>query len=523
MSIIGSIVKRGIQISNSVKFPKGSPFQQQQNTLRKLLEKARETKFGKAYKFDQILDAFDRDGSEFYSAYKKNVPIFTYNEMAKLWWNRNLKGEEDVAWPGKIKYFALSSGTSEASTKHIPITRDLIRANQKTSVRQILTLAYYKDLPTDVFTTGVLMLGGSTKLNNHGTYYDGDLSGIQASRIPTWFTNYYKPGKRISKISNWAEKLEEITLKAKDWNIGVIAGSPAWNLILIEKIIKHYNVKTIHDIWPNLTIFCFGGVSLEPYRKGFEAVVARPLLYLETYLASEGFIAYQAEPNRDMKLVLDNGLFLEFIPFNEENFTPDGDLVEKPKTYMVNQVQEGVDYALLMSTVAGAWRYMIGDVVRFSNVQKAEIKIVGRTKHYISLCGEHLSMENMDHGLSKVQEEMNITIKEYAVAGSNNGGNSEFTHHWYVGSDDTFDKEKALTLLDKELGVLNDDYAIERQGPLKHLKITVLPSAEFYRFMKEKLGKEGGQNKFPRVLKKVQLELWNSFLKENGLEKEVTE
>lgn len=523
MSIIGSIVKKGIQLGNKVKLPKGTPFLQQQNTLRKLLEKAQDTQFGKQFGFNHILNAYERDGAEFYYHFKKNVPIFSYNEMAKNWWHKNLEGQSDVAWPGLIKYFALSSGTSEASTKHIPITRDLIRSNQKISVRQILTLAHYKDLPTDVFTTGVLMLGGSTKLNNHGTYYDGDLSGIQTRKIPTWFTNYYKPGARISKISNWSEKLEEITLKAKDWNIGVIAGSPAWNLILIEKIIKHYNLKNIHEIWPNLTIFCYGGVSIEPYKKGFEAVVGKPLIYLETYLASEGFIAYQAEPDRDMRLALDNGLFLEFIPFNDENFTQDGELVANPQTYMVNQVQEGVDYALLMSTNAGAWRYMIGDVVRFSNVAKAEIKIVGRTKHYISMCGEHLSIDNMDHALTKVQEQMNITIREYAVAGSNNNGNSEFTHHWYVGSDNTFDTDKALDLLDKELSVLNDDYAIERKGPLKYLKITVLPTAEFYRFMKEKLGKEGGQNKFPRVLKKTQLELWNNFLKENGLAAEVTE
>jgi hypothetical protein len=213
---------------------------------------------------------------------------------------------------------------------------------------------------------------------------------------------------------------------------------------------------------------------------------------------------------------------LEFIPFNDVNFTSDGDLVANPETLLVHQVATGVDYAIIMSTCAGAWRYMIGDVVRFTDCARGEIKIVGRTKHYISLCGEHLSMENMDKAMIRVQQQLNVTVREYAVAGCNLDGGHEFTHHWYIGSDDTFEKEAFIELLDDEIKLINDDYAVERKGPLAHLKVTVLPSADFYLFMKQKLGKEGGQNKFPRVLKKAQLKLWNDFLSEKGLATETT-
>lgn len=516
MSIIGSLVKGSLKLKKLTHREKGTPFEQQKKVLRKLMATARHTQFGRAYDFEKTLYLMDEtDPRAFYQSYQKTVPIFTYNEMAKQWWSRSLAGEQDVAWPGRTKYFALSSGTSEASTKHIPITRDLIKANQKTSVRQILTLAHF-NLPDELFTTGVLMLGGSTRLNNHGSYYDGDLSGIQAKLIPTWFANFYKPGKKIAAIPDWSSKLEEITLKAKDWDIGVIAGSPAWLLILLERIIKHYQVASIHDIWPNLTVFAYGGVAIEPYKKGFEKLLKKPLIYLETYLASEGFIAYQAEPNRDMRLVLNNGLFLEFIPFNDTNFTPDGDLVSAPEVLMVDQVTEGVDYAIVLSTCAGTWRYLIGDVVRFTNRDKAEIKIIGRTKHYISLCGEHLSMENMDRALLKVQQDLNIVIKEYAVAGSNDLAASEFSHHWYVGTNDEVDAQDLLARIDAEIMVLNDDYRVERNGPLKYIDIKVLPTEEFYRFLKVKLNKEGGQNKFPRVLKKAQLALWKDFLAESG-------
>jgi hypothetical protein len=206
----------------------------------------------------------------------------------------------------------------------------MVKAIQRTSIRQIISLGGYTGLPDDLFSKGILMLGGSTHLSQRGSYFEGDLSGITASKIPFWFQHFYKPGKKIARETDWSAKLEEIVENAGNWDIGILVGVPAWCQLLMEKIIEKYKLKTIHDMWPNLTIYVHGGVSFEPYRKSFEHLVAKPLTYIETYLASEGFIAYQDEQdNRSMQLVMNNGLFYEFVPFNNENFNQDGELVEK--------------------------------------------------------------------------------------------------------------------------------------------------------------------------------------------------
>ncbi len=513
MAILGALIKRGIELKKSIDKPKGSPAQLQLHTLLKLLKKAQNTQLGKAYHFDMVLSNYAlRNPVQMYRQYCRNVPTFSYNEIFNLWWHKTLKGEANVAWPGKVKYFALSSGTSESTSKYIPITKELVKSNQRTSIRQILTLSYL-NLPTDFFLKGILMLGGSTKLKYNGTYYEGDLSGIQASLIPYWFQPFYKPGRKISKNTDWNEKLDDITRQAKNWDIGVVAGVPAWIQILLEKIIAYYGVKTIHDIWPNFRLYSHGGVSFEPYRKSFEKLVAHPLICLETYLASEGFIAYQADPNATgMKLSLDNGIFMEFVPFNEINFNADGDMVKNPEALMIHEVNNHTDYALLISTCAGAWRYLIGDVIRFTDVNKAEIVIRGRTKHYISLCGEHLSVENMNKAITAVSEEMNISIPEFAVAGVPSG--TLFGHKWFIGAEkvEGIDAELLIKKLDEKLKKLNDDYKVERSAALCKVFGVVLPVQTFYEFMKTK-GKEGSQNKFPRVLKNNQLEDWEQFLK----------
>jgi hypothetical protein len=386
----------------------------------------------------------------------------------------------------------------------------MTKAIQKTSIRQILTLPHY-DLPATAFEKGVLMLGGSTKLSYKGEYFEGDLSGIQAKELPFWFQNFYKPGKKIAGNQNWSEKLDEITLKAKDWDISVVVGVPAWIQLLMEKIIAHYKVKNIHEIWPNLSVFTHGGVSFEPYKKGFESLLGKPIRYMETYLASEGFIAYQAHPDhKGMKLSLNSGIFMEFIPFNDDNFNADGDLVSKPETLMVHQVEEGKDYAILLSTCAGTWRYLIGDVVRFVDKAEAEVIISGRTKHYISMCGEHLSVENMNKAIQLTSEELNIKIREFAVAGIPD--DTLFGHQWYIGTDDAVDADDLIKRIDTHLSKLNDDYRVEREHALRKVAARVLPVAAFYDFMRLK-GKEGGQNKFPRVLKKQILSDWEEFLK----------
>lgn len=510
MPIIGSIIKRAIELrslSDKENLKSFDGWKAQQTVLKRLLRKAQFTHFGEAYHFSEILRS-DNVVQEF----QKNVPVHDYNSIFKKWWYRSLNGEPFVTWPGKVKYFALSSGTSEASSKYIPVTSDVLKSIKKTSVRQLLSLAQY-NFPPEFFEKGkgILMLGGSTHLQYNGSYYAGDLSGITTGNIPFWFQFFYKPGRRISKERDWSVKLEEIVRKAKDWDIGVIVGVPAWLQILLEKIIKRYNLKNIHEIWPNLNIYVHGGVSFAPYYKGFERLLGKPLIYMETYLASEGFIAYQKRPYVDsMQMSLDTGLFFEFVPFNSSNFDDDGNIKPTPQVLTLNQIEEEKEYALLISSNAGAWRYLIGDTIKFTSKKLNEIRITGRTKHFLSLCGEHLSQENMNRAVEMMCNQLNITVKEFTVAGIKHG--SMFAHKWYLGTDDDLQPEVAREIIDNNLKTLNDDYRVERIEAIKDVIVEILPAGVFYQWMHDH-GKEGAQNKFPRVIKAKQYEEWEEYLK----------
>jgi hypothetical protein len=506
MALIGKAIKRALTLQTTLRKVRRrqTPEKMQDKTFLKLLRRAQFTAFGRAYGFEEILKSPDP-----YADFRKRVPVFNYESLHDAWWYRCLDGEDDVTWPGKVQYFALSSGTSGAPSKKIPVTQAMIKSIRRTSVRQILSLAYY-DLPPELFEKGIFMLGGSTDLQWRSSYYEGDLSGINAAQIPFWFQAHYKPGKKIARERDWESKLEEIVRTAKDWDIGIIVGVPAWIQIVTERIIKHYGVQTIHDIWPNLSIYVHGGVFFEPYKKGFEKLLAKPLIYIETYLASEGFIAFQGNKDKPMELVLNNGIFFEFIPFNERNFNSDGSLVNDPEVIPLEDTVEGIDYALLMSTCAGAWRYMIGDTIRFINRDDCEIIITGRTKHYLSICGEHLSVDNMNHAIMDVADQLGVDIPEFCVAGEID--DKVFRHKWYIGCDSPVNAEDFRERLDEALKKLNDDYAVERRSALKEMLLDVLPVDVFYDYMRS-IGKEGGQNKFPRVMKKDQLQLWESFLK----------
>jgi len=507
MPILGSIIKSAIELRSMIPIESlktQDPYKAQVKTLRKLLRKAQITSLGEEYNFQDILRQKDP-----VHLFQQNVPLFDYQSIHRKWWYRTLNGEAFVCWPGQVRYFALSSGTSEASSKYIPVTPDMLKAIQKTSIMQLLTLAKY-DFPKEFYEKGILMLGGSTQLEFNGTYYEGDLSGITAGNLPFWFQHFYKPGNRISKERNWTTKLEEIVKKAPEWDIGVICGVPAWLQILLEKIIETYHLKTIHDIWPNLSIYVHGGVSFAPYVKGFEKLLARPLTYMETYLASEGFIAYQSRPGTSsMQLVLDNGIFFEFVPFTSENFDEDSNLYPEASVLTIDQVEEGKDYALLLSTCAGAWRYLIGDTIRFTSKALSEIVITGRTKHYLSVCGEHLSQENMNRAIEMLEHQMNISVREFTVAGVPH--ENMFAHIWYLGVDEPFDIDTARHKIDENLKILNDDYRTERLHAIRDVIVVPLSSDVFYGWMKRQ-GKIGGQFKFPRVLKKNKLEDWQSYL-----------
>lgn len=492
-------------IANALHLPGNPPERQQIRVLKKLLNRARFTEFGQAFRFDEILLRKD-----IWEQFRRHVPIYDYNRIYKEWWHRTLDGCPDVCWPGKIKYFALSSGTSEASSKYIPITRDLMRGNRMIMIKQLISLRTYHDIPVRSIGKGWLMLGGSTDLEKGPGYYSGDLSGITARKAPFWFTPFYKPGRKIARTRDWNHKIDRIVEEAPNWDIGFIVGVPAWIQMCMEKVIEKYKLQTIHDIWPNLAFFVHGGVSFEPYRAGFSKLIGKPLTYIETYLASEGFIAYQDRQfAKGMRLALNEHIFFEFVPFNDQHFDADGNIRPDASTVMIDGLEEGRDYAILLSTAAGAWRYLIGDTIRLVDKKRSEIVITGRTKHFLSLVGEHLSVDNMNKAVQLASNELNVCIPEFTVAGIPLG--LYFGHKWWVACDDPVDPRVLADAIDRYLCQLNDDYAVERRSALKEVQLEVLPEERFMAFM-ARMGKIGGQHKFPRVMKGKMYEEWLKFL-----------
>ncbi len=493
-------------ISAALRLVENDGRRQQLKVLKKLLTKARFTEFGQQYRFDDIL--FSKHIGK---SFQQLVPVHDYNKIYEGWWKKTLDGVPDVTWPGKIKYYALSSGTSEAASKYIPVTKEMLRSNRVNYIRQLISLLSYDHLPRNAVTKGFLMLGGATDLQKgEAGWFSGDLSGILAKNRPFWFQTFYKPGGRIAKIQDWNEKLNEIVEKAPDWDIGYIVGVPAWCQMCMEMIVEHYKVDSIHDIWPNLGFFVHGGVAFEPYKKGFEKLLSKPIIYIENYLSSEGFIGYKdREYAKGMKLILNNNIFMEFVPFDDKNFDAEGKMVDNPEALMIHEVEKGKDYALLMSTNAGAWRYLIGDTVRFVDLARSEVVITGRTKHFLSLVGEHLSVENMNKAVEMASEELNISIPEYTVVGFPH--NNYFAHKWYVACNDAVDENLLRDKIDKNICSLNDDYAVERGSALKEVFLQKLPEEMFLKFMERK-GKLGSQHKFPRVMKGKMLQDWNEFL-----------
>jgi hypothetical protein len=493
-------------LASILQIPINDNRRQQLRVLKKLLKKARFTAFGQQYHFDQALLS-KHPGKKF----QELVPIHDYNKIYEQWWKQTLDGTPDVTWPGKIKYYALSSGTSEAASKYIPVTSDLLRSNMVNYLRQLISLVRYEEANMRAMTKGFLMLGGATDLKKgKAGWYAGDLSGILAKRRPFWFQTFYKPGGRIAAISDWNQKLQEIVEQAPNWDIGYLVGVPAWCQMLMEMVIERYKLNHIHEIWPNLSFFVHGGVAFEPYKKGFEKLLGKPIVYVENYLSSEGFIGFKTrEHATGMQLILNNNIFFEFIPFDESNFDADGNPYPEADAKMIHEVEEGKEYALLMSTNAGAWRYLIGDTIRFTDIERSEIVITGRIKHFLSLTGEHLSVDNMNKAIELVSNELNISIPEYTVVGF--PYQSFFAHRWYVGTDDKVDAAVLRTKIDQHLRVLNDDYATERDSALKEVFLEVLPEQKFLDFMALK-GKLGSQHKFPRVMKGKMLADWEKFL-----------
>ncbi len=502
----GAIIKRALKIGGRVHNLRTDTENLQERTLRRLLRKASNTAFGQHYEFKKILRSND-----IVAEFQQRVPIHDYNKMHDEWWHRCLKSEENVCWPGKVPYFALSSGTSGAPSKFLPETPEMLRSMRRASLRMFFTLAKY-NLKNDFFDRDILLIGSSSTIEDKGDYKVGDLSGINSNHPPFWLKQQYKPGIEIQKIKDWHERIDKIVELAHDWDVAVVVGLPSWVQLMLEKVVEVHKLKDIHEIWPNFQIFVNSGVALAPYLNSFARLTSKPMIYMDSYLASEGFIAYQARPSEinSMALVLNNGIFYEFIPFNEENFAADG--LPKPNAQVLNihEVKKDIDYALLLTTNAGAWRYLLGDTVRFTDVERAEIVISGRTTHFLSISGEHLSVNNMNQAIAHVQKKLNIVIKEYTVAAIEKG--KFFAHRWFIGCDDSsVDKALVLATIDEHLCLINDDYATERKAVLD-VEIRLVASHLFYDYIRHN-GKEA-QAKVPRVTQTHQLAKWEAFLEQ---------
>lgn len=503
MAVLGRILKETTKFASQLDARRKHDYTTQIKTLAKLLDKAKFTEFGLHYDFDTI------EKSEIpHVEFSKRIPITNYDDFHKDWLHRTIAGERDVTWPGRIKYYALSSGTSGAPSKRIPVSDQMIKRIQRVSVNQLLTLHDY-DLDTDFYEKSMLMIGGSSALKQTGHFQEGDLSGILTGNVPFWFSKFSKPGKQITDISNWDEKVAAIVKNAPNWDIGVISGVPAWVSLVLKAIVKEYKLNHIHELWPSLSVYVSGGVSIKPYKADILKYFGKPVHFQETYLASEGYFAFQKHEHEEgMRLRLKAGVYFEFIPFNDENFE-DGKVKEDCEILPLHLVREGIDYALVISTCSGLWRYVLGDTIRFISTETYEIVITGRIAHYLSICGEHLSVENMHDALEKTGKALNIHLPEFTVYGEKIG--DAVIHHWFIGTDDAVDSELLSETLDVCLSENNDDYAAVRRRTLQKPVVITVPSEKFSRYLSEKV-QRSGQTKFPRVLKPHQLESWKDFI-----------
>ena len=504
MAILGSIIKTAIDLRGALVSEKSS-VESQKEVLKHLLEKAKDTAFGKYYGFKNILESEDIQKS-----FSEKVPYFDYHQMEEQWWNKTQEGLEDITWPGKPSYFARSSGTTGKTSKRIPVTDEMIEAIRNTGIKQIGALTNF-DIPSDFYEKEIMMLGSSTNLEEQEEFLEGEISGISASNIPFWFRGFYKPGEEIALMEDWDQKVETIAQRAKDWDIGALSGIPSWMELMLKKVIEHHGVQTIHDIWPNLQVYTSGGVAFQPYEKSFNQLLAQPIIIIDTYLASEGFLAFQNRPETtSMKLVTDNGIYFEFVPFKPEYILEDGSISQDAPSLNISEVELDTDYVLLISTVSGAWRYLIGDTIAFTDVEKAEIKITGRTKFFLNVVGSQLSVNKMEVALREMEEKFNILIPEFTLAAVKI--NDEFHHHWYLGTETTIQENEIAEALDQALKEANKNYEVARSKALKGVKVTTV-NPEIFHEWNAKNKKKGGQVKMEKVMDEEKFKQWSDFVK----------
>ncbi|MBY0245057.1 MAG: GH3 auxin-responsive promoter family protein [Sphingobacteriaceae bacterium] len=455
----------------------------QQKVFTKLIKSAKHTSFGKDHDFQSITD---------YKSYKRNVPVRDYEDL-KPYIERVLQGEKDVLWKGKPAYFAKTSGTT-SGIKYIPISKESMPEHIKAARNALLTYIHQTG-KTDFVNGKMIFLQGSPVLDEKNGIKIGRLSGIVANLVPKYLQKNRMPSYQTNCIEDWEQKVEAIVKETKNQNMTLISGIPPWVQMYFDKLIEQTGVEKIKDIFQNFNLFVYGGVNYEPYRAKIESTIGKKIDSIETYPASEGFIAYQDDQNdKSLLLLTDAGIFYEFIPVDEF-------YNENPTRISLEEVELNKNYALILSTNAGLWAYNIGDTIKFVSKNPYKILVTGRIKHFISAFGEHVIGEEVEHALLSVANQEGVDIIEFTVAPQVNPLNNELPYHeWFISFSKPPKDLKAFSLkVDQALQTKNVYYYDLIEGKiLQPLQIRTLTCDAFVNYMRE-VGKLGGQNKVPRL------------------------
>jgi hypothetical protein len=490
MEILNSIItwamKRRIDQINHFK---KNPIEVQEGILNNLLLTARNTEYGRKYGFSYI-----RNRQEF----TQQVPIVNYEELFP-YIERLMKGEQKLLWPTEVKWFAKSSGTTNARSKFIPVTTEALEDCHFKGGKDLLSI-YVNNYPeTKLFAGKGLGIGGSHQINQfdkQGESYYGDVSAVIMQNLPFWVQITRTPSLEVALMDEWESKIDKMAQITSKENVTNLAGVPTWTIILLERILELTGKSHIHEVWPNLEVFVHGAVAFGPYKSVFKKLIpSTKMRYLETYNASEGFFGIQDQPNSDeMLLMLDYGIFYEFIPA-EENGS------DNPKVIALHEVEIGKNYAMLISTNAGLWRYSIGDTIKFTSLEPFRIKISGRTKHFMNAFGEEVIVENAEQAVTHAATETNASIANFTAAPKYFSEGKRASHEWVIEFDQQPEDLDLFTrLMDQKLREINSDYDAKRYKDmaLEMPKVYMAPVGTFYKWMKSR-GKLGGQNKVPRL------------------------
>ena len=488
MAIIPSIVNwLNVKRINQIEIFKKYPFETQQETLYRLLAKAAKTEWGIKFRYSSITTIRD---------YQSRFPFQTYEDILP-YVERLRKGETNLLWPGEIKWFAKSSGTTSTKSKFIPMSREALEECHYRAAKDILVIYSMQRPETRIFSGKSLTLGGSHRMNqfsNDSLY--GDLSAILIENAPFWVDIIRTPKQKIALLEDFEKKLDLITKSTVSENVTSISGVPSWYLVLIKQILDFTGKSDLLDVWPNLEVFFHGGISFTPYREQFKKLIASDQMnYLETYNASEGFFGIQDDPlSSDMLLMLDYGIFYEFIPSDKINS-------DNPPVYTISEVKAGISYAIIISTNGGLWRYMMGDTIIFTCLNPYRFRISGRTKHFINVFGEEVIIDNADKAIEAACKETDAVIAEYTAGPVFMNTSSKGSHEWIIEFEKApSDLNKFILILDTTLKSVNSDYEAKRFKDLNLILpvIKAVPKGTFNKWLKTK-DKLGGQNKVPRL------------------------